>query len=87
MSNGARHREEARPHPVEPSFYGVDQEPWARYTGTGAELRAFTAWIARRKGGAPRIRLREALMVAGIGAVVFGILGLVIWAVQQQLRP
>jgi hypothetical protein len=80
-------REPEPPHPIEPTFYGVEQEPWARYTGAAPWLRGLTAWIARRKHGGSPIRTGELLVVLAVGAVVFGLLGIAMWIVQSATRP
>ena len=68
------------PEPVEPTRFGVESEPWARYTGAGALLRVVTAMVYRRKYG-PRPELPPVATVFVI-ALGWGLLiGLVWWLV------
>jgi hypothetical protein len=62
--------------PDEPTFRGVENEQWARYTGTGGGLRFLTALLDRRKQhGNVRLPPFLPVMIAGAAFTVV-VLGL-----------
>ncbi len=66
-------------------FRGVENKPWARYTGDDATLRVLIAWLSRRKQGAnpplppilPAVIALAALLIvlASLAAVVMWLFG------------
>lgn len=58
------------PAPITPRFHGVEDEPWARYTGAGAGLRLVAAILRPRRGGT-RVALPPLTgYLVGAGALV-----------------